>query len=391
MQENINKFIKILTESAENLSLRLITLHSPSDKTSERLKIKGTLREIGGKRVLQLESFLTEGRVTHENVALSEISEYILPLFAEFRKADLVSVNGSASLMVNKKGDKASVVVHGTPIKASGDAATVSVGNNVKKKHILDGGEVFLRELGVSDANGRVKDKMQAKFRQINRFCEYISEAIIRLGDTDEVKIADLCCGKSYLSFAAYHTVTHHFGKKCTMYCVDLKKSVIDYCADIAERCSYHGMKFFVMDINDFTPECPPDIVISLHACDVATDIVLESAIRTGAKAILSTPCCHHELSEKFNSPSLDFIAKRPLLKQKLCAAATDALRLMRLEAAGYEVDATELIDPENTPKNVMLRGYLKKRQNREKNAALFNEYAASYRFMYGIDPAPLP
>lgn len=132
-------------------------------------------------------------------------------------------------------------------------------------------------------------------------------------------------------------------------------------------------------------------MVISLHACDVATDIVIDAAIRTGAEVILSTPCCHHELSEKMDSPTLDFIAKRPLLKQKLCAAATDALRLMRLEAAGYEVDATELIDPEDTPKNIMLRGYLKKGRSEKRLAEAREAYASSYRFMYGCDPSPLP
>ena len=390
MVENITKFADICTSCVENASLKSVVFHSPANKSSDRLKVKGTIKEIGNERVLQLEAFLTEGRVTHTNASVGEVSEIVETLLSEFRKADLTSTGGSASVMISKKGDKASIVTHGKPTEGEADVKP-STGNNREKKRILKGDEIFLRELGVSDANGRVKDKMQAKFRQINRFCEYISEALQKLDAKHELCVADLCCGKSYLSFAAYHTVTSVFGLKCTMYCVDLKKSVIEYCADIAEKCSYDGMQFFCTDINAFNPEKKPDMVISLHACDIATDIVLECAIRNRARVILSTPCCHHEMNEKMSSPSLDFIGRRPLLRQKLCTAATDALRLMRLEAAGYETDATELIDPENTPKNIMLRGYLKKNPSKAKLEAAFKEYADCYRFMYGYDPTPLP
>ena len=291
--------------------------------------------------------------------------------------------------MISKKGDKATFTTHGKLFEADTSRKS-SEGNNREKSRILKGDEIFLRELGVADANGRVKDKMQAKYRQINRFCEYISEAVTKLDLHGEICVADLCCGKSYLSFAAYHTLSKVFGLDTTMYCVDLKKSVIEHCTDVAERCGYSGMRFMCGDINEFNPERTPDMVISLHACDIATDIVLECAIRCGARVILSTPCCHHELNEKMNSPILDFIGSRPLLRQKLCTAATDALRLMRLDAAGYETDATELIDPENTPKNIMLRAYKKKRFSPEAAEKAFAKYAESYRFMFGYDPKPL-
>ena len=390
MTDKISIFAHLCGETAKIGALKNVVFHTPVSKASERLKVKGTPKTIGGEYTLQLEAFLTEGRVTHDNVSASGVEEAVIALMQEFKKADLTCKEGSASLMISKKGDKATLVKHGkldsAPVEAPSDA-----GNDRRKKHVLTGNEIFLTHLGISDNNGRVRDKMQSKFRQINRFCEYISEAMSHLPAEGTVYIADLCCGKSYLSFAAYHTVRYVFGRECVMYCVDLKKSVIDYCSEIAEKCAYSGMQFYAMDINLFTPEHAPHMVISLHACDIATDIVLDAAIRCEAEVILSTPCCHHELNSKLDCESLSFIGKRPLLRQKLCSAATDALRLMRLEAAGYETDATELIDPEDTPKNIMLRGYLKRGRSEKKRAAALEEYKSAYRFMYGYDPSPLP
>ena len=390
MNEKISNFALLCTDAVRIGALKNVVFHTPADKTSERLKVKGTLKNIGDKPVLQLEAFLTEGRVTHDNVSPTDLEAAVIALMAEFKKADLTCKDGNASLMISKKGDKATLIKHGK-LDSAPTSDVTDAGNDRRKKHVLTGSELFLTHLGISDNNGRVRDKMQSKFRQINRFCEYISEAMSHIPAEGVVYIADLCCGKSYLSFAAYHTVKYVFARECVMYCVDLKKSVIDYCAEIAEKCAYDGMKFYAMDINKFTPECAPHMVISLHACDVATDIVLDAAIRCRAEVILSTPCFHHELNSKLDCESLSFIGKRPLLRQKLCSAATDALRLMRLEAAGYETDATELIDPEDTPKNIMLRGYLKKGRSEKKLASALEEYKTAYRFMYGYDPAPIP
>ncbi len=150
------------------------------------------------------------------------------------------------------------------------------------------------------------------------------------------------------------------------MDCVDLKESVMDYCADTARKAGFDGMTFCAMNVADFAPERTPDLVISLHACDTATDLVLDFAAANGARMILATPCCQQELNRLMDSSasapgaSLSFIADVPILRQKLASAATDALRLLKLEAQGYKTDATELIDPEDTPKNVMLRAVLR-------------------------------
>ena len=167
---------------------------------------------------------------------------------------------------------------------------------------------------------------------------------------------------------------------------VDLKPDVIAYCQSVAADCGFDGLSFVWGDVGRFDMTEKPHMVISLHACDTATDLVLKKAVEWGAKVILSTPCCQHELSGKLNCPTLDFIGGYGLLRQKLCAAATDALRLTRLEAAGYRAAALELIDPEDTPKNVMLRAVLRERPDAAKMAEAEAAYAAAYRFLTGGD-----
>lgn len=385
MHDAVIKFAAALSTAHSAGALKSVVFHSPKSKTSERLKVKGTPRSISSREVLQLEYFLTEGRVTHENIAVDAIADAVARLTDEFRRAELVTEGGSAALMISKNGEKSSFVSHGSLNTPRADAESKT--NDRRKKHLLTGEETFLEKLGISDASGRVRDKMQPKFRQINRFCEYVVEAVSQLPSKHErVHIADMCCGKSYLSFAAYHTVTEILGLECTLCGVDLKRSVIDYCNATASECGFDGMHFVCADISTFVSEVRPDIVISLHACDTATDAVLDFAVKNRAEVILATPCCHHELSEKLNCDSLAFISDRPLLRQKLCSAATDALRLLRLEAAGYKTDATELIDPEDTPKNIMLRGYRRRSFSRTAREAAAVRYNDAYRFLYGCD-----
>lgn len=382
--EKITAFAALCVKSVENGSLKSLTFHSP--EKGEKLKTKGKLVKIGGKTVVQLETSLTEGRVAQENLTPENINEYVEKQFDVYKKADLTDEGGNASVMVSKKG-AVTLLKKG---KIGETTATVlSSENNRVKNRLLDGSEKFLRELGVSDENGRVHDKKQSKFRQICRFAEYIVEAEKKISTKGELYVCDLCCGKSYLSFAAYHVLTAVCGREVVMDCVDLKKSVMDYCSDIAKRCSMNGMNFYAMNISDFKARREPDLVISLHACDIATDIVLDFATKNRAEVILATPCCHHQMNNEMNCPELEFIAKYSMLKQKLAAAATDALRLLMLEAEGYKTDATELIDPEDTPKNIMLRGVRKKNYSPDSKAATEKreEYRKAYFYMYGKYP----
>jgi len=257
--------------------------------------------------------------------------------------------------------------------------------NNRKKNHILSGDEPFLKLLEVSDANGRIYDKKQSKFKQINRFLEIIRDCEDKL-PKESITIFDLCCGKSYLSFAAYHYFSVIKGMRVNMTGIDLKPDVIEHCSSIARKLSFDGLKFICMDINDFSPGEHPSLVISLHACDIATDIVLTRAADWETDVILSTPCCHHELNHNINCRELSFITEHSMLRQKLCDAATDALRLCRLEASGYTTSTVELIDPNETPKNVMLRAFRKKSfdKNSDEAKRAMERYLSAKRFLCG-------
>ncbi|MBQ8746461.1 MAG: SAM-dependent methyltransferase [Clostridia bacterium] len=392
-----DKFCEIVLRSAEAGTLRNVVLSAPSD--GDLLKIKGVLRVIRGNRVLQVEKFYTEGRVAQENLPLEEIPAYVLSCFtAPFRRADLNDAAGSASLMMSQKG-RVTAVIPGTLKNALSSSVSDSIrtsavlfsGNNREKNRLLKGDEPFLIQLGISDKNGRVHDKKQSKFRQICRFSELVMEQIDRLPKEGTLYVADLCCGKSYLSFAVYHCLRYIANRDVEMVCMDLKKSVIDYCADTARALGYDGMQFICGDIADYRPSRAPDMVVSLHACDIATDIVLDFAAQWRAAVILSTPCCQRELSTKLECASLDFIASRPILRKKFCDAATDSLRLLRLECMGYTADALEFIDPEDTPKNIMLRAVRRSKYDPEAKAILQKreEYRTVYRFLTGEDPKP--
>ena len=187
--------------------------------------------------------------------------------------------------------------------------------------------------------------------------------------------------------FAAYHYLANILGRDVRMYGVDLKSDVIEYCNTVAKEVGFENLKFFCGDITAHKFERSPDLVISLHACDVATDIVIEKAIAERAKVILSTPCCHHELNHTLNCPSLSFIAQHSMLRQKFCDAATDALRLKLLEANGYSVVAVELIDPEETPKNILLRATKKPETpaNLIKAKAAMQEYENAKKFLLSL------
>jgi SAM-dependent methyltransferase len=224
---------------------------------------------------------------------------------------------------------------------------------------------------------------MQSKYRQINKFIEHI-EAVKDKLPAKSINIYDLCCGKSYLSFAVYHYFKNVLKLDVNMVCVDLKADVIEYCSEVSSRLGFDGMEFVCGDIIKYDMKNKPHLVISLHACDIATDIVLNKASENGADVILSTPCCHHELNHKLNCEALNFVAKHSMLRQKMCDALTDSLRLMKLESEGYRVDALELIDPEDTPKNIILRAIKKKTFDKARAEEIKKEYEETLNFLLG-------
>ena len=363
-----------------------------------------TLRRVRGEVVLQLETLRTaqvaevKGKdkpvqASQENLPLTgDVRERLMTLIGESDQVNLFTTAGSCECRRSRGGQE--ILLGAAPLldalngQASGEPKRLVIGGNDRKKnHILSGAEPFLIRLGISDGQGRVHDKKQPKFRQINRFLELIRDAESCLPENGSLGICDLCCGKSYLSFAVYHYFTAIRHRQVRMVGVDMKAEVMDDCNAIARELGMDGLSFVCADVSLYefgSPEDCPDMVISLHACDTATDRVLDRAIAWGARLILSTPCCHHEMMRRLDCPALDFIAGHSMLKQKLCDAATDALRLKRLEAAGYEVAALELIDPEETPKNVMLRGIRRYDPASARCREAAEAYAAAERFLLG-------
>ena len=376
---------ELIAVCAEGGSLKKAVFSKPQDPTVTRTVI--TLRRIGGRVMAQAETLRTDNKAIHENIPVDDAARFC-EICENFGQVNLITTAGSCELRTSKSGNR--TLLGGENLRrqmSRGEAPTAPVsGNNRQKTYILNGGEPFLRLLDVSDENGRIRDKKQSKFRQINRFLELTRDCLSHLPATGELRICDLCCGKSYLSFAAYHYFANVLGRQVRMTGVDLKPDVVAYCNEVAKKLHFDGLEFLCGDISHYDAGEKVHLVISLHACDTATDLVLEQAVRWNADVILSTPCCHHELNHTLNCPPLAFIAEHSMLRQKFCDAATDALRLKRLESLGYSVTALELIDPEETPKNIMLRALRLENFDPDSPYAkrLREEYAQAKAFLLG-------
>ncbi|MBQ7324661.1 MAG: SAM-dependent methyltransferase [Clostridia bacterium] len=331
--------------------IRKMVFSRPDDPALQ--KAEAIPVDLRGERVLQLTRYTADGKALHENYTAATAPAAFAEFAAGFGQVNIIATTGTIQWRRTKKGKLLST----GKISACAEAAEVR-SHNKEKHYLIDAADHtdFLSRLGVCDKDGRVFDKKRAKYRQINRFVELFDDVYDKLPREGKLTVCDLCCGKSYLTFAVYYYLTAVKGREVHLYGVDRKADVIAYCKQTAEVLGCEGLEFLAMDIMEFDPGTAIDLVISLHACDIATDIVLAYAIKKRAKVILSTPCCHHELFHTVKSKENDFILRHSILGQKFCDAATDAIRLLHLEAAGYRAEAVELIDPEETPKNVMLR-----------------------------------
>ena len=390
--QNASLLLRLIEKSAATETLKKAVFSKSTG--GETVKAVVSLKNISGETLLQIESFHKDNKAKHKNVRLDE-AEPILDLIGSFSQINLLTTAGDCEFKRSKSGN--SVLLGGVKLEKAlfGEDEGIKVfakvtpgANNKHKNYILKGDEPFLRLLEVSDKNGRVYDKKQAKFRQINRFLELVRDVEGHLPSEGVLRICDLCCGKSYLSFAVYHYFAVIKGREVKMTGVDLKADVIEYCSSVAKALNFDGLEFLCGDVNLYDTDDKVNMVVSLHACDIATDIVIGKAIEWEADVILSTPCCHHEMNRLLSCDALSFISDYSMLRQKLSDAATDALRLKLMEANGYETAALELIDPEETPKNIMLRGIRKANfdKNSEKAKRAIEEYRKAYTFLTGLE-----
>lgn len=230
--------------------------------------------------------------------------------------------------------------------------------HNRQKRYILEEGKpvAFLEDLGVMTADGKVIRSRYDKFRQINRFLEFIEDILPRLDKSRENVIIDFGCGKSYLTFAMYYYLHELRGYEVRIIGLDLKQDVIDRCNRLSEAYGFDKLKFYHGDIASYDGVDHVDMVVTLHACDTATDYALEKAVKWDASVILSVPCCQHELNKQMDNELLRPVLQYGLIKERMAALYTDALRAEILENRGYRTQILEFIDMEHTPKNILIR-----------------------------------
>ena len=361
MSDKQTAFLDLSLLAIEKAAIKKLIFSRPKD--SEITKAAARLCENRGRRMLSVEYSLPGNTVSQKNFYGEAMKREIERLLWEYGQANLLTSLGDAEWKVSKSGKEALLGADKLERKLnngnSGFVAAVEALDK-EKNYILSGKEEFLKRLGISSSDGRVHDKKQGKFRQINRFLEHIEDVYSSLPTEGIINVFDLCCGKSYLSFAVYYYLTEVKGREVNMLGVDLKRDVILWCERLAMELGFTGMRFLVEDVTKTPADVKPDMVISLHACDIATDIVINTAIRMEARVILSTPCCHRYLNDKIKADELEFVTKYPHLRNKICEAITDAIRAARLEGAGYSVSVMELTDPDDTPKNTLIRAIKK-------------------------------
>ncbi len=375
------KIIDIINKALENKTLKKIVF---SQSVSKEIKNAVATPVIKTDHIaLKLERFKTDNKAISE-ILDTDNSVSLLAKMAtqDFAQTNVLTSGGECQIKVSKKGK----ILISNKIKSG--VSLEYKAQNREKSYIIDAQKYkdFYIGLGVCDENGRVFDKKQSKYRQINRFVEILDDVYEKLPKDERLTVCDLCCGKSYLTFAVYFYLTHIKQRSVKMYGVDLKADCIEFCQRLAERLGFDGLEFICMDIMDFKADGKIDLVVSLHACDIATDVVLAYAAKNRARVILSTPCCHHEAAKQINCSELKFIETHSILKQKLCDAATDALRTLRLESLGYNAIAMELIDPEETPKNVLIKAIYNERMPIMKQKLAYEQYLEAVRFL-GLEP----
>lgn len=343
-----------------NETLIRVILSNPSSKDGV---IKICARPVLKNKTLlfQIEEY-TKTQVFHKNLTAGDAGSYLTGKLssdtssqtASFKNALVETQSFTANVLVSKKG----TITIKKKMNASAKQPKISLSHNRKKKYILEEGipVPFLIDLGVMTQNGSIVNAHYDKFRQINRFLEYIEDILPSLPTGRELRILDFGCGKSYLTFAIYYYLKVLKGYPVRITGLDLKEDVIRHCNELAVKYGYDKLEFLCGDIAYYDGCSQVDMVVTLHACDTATDYALAKAVGWGAKVILSVPCCQHELNKQMKNDLLSPVLHYGILKERMAALMTDGLRAQILEANGYRTQILEFIDMAHTPKNLLIR-----------------------------------
>lgn len=352
----------------ENLNIDFIsaTLSNPRNKDAiQKVKVRPILKK--DTLLFQLESF-QNNQAFHENMEVEKACEKLLEHMENMKQMQLDTQGCSYSVLISKKGK----VTIKNKLK-KGDRKKINMSHDRKKKYVLEEGipVPFLQDLGVMTQEGKIVHAKFDKFRQINRFLEFIEDILPELDKDRELTILDFGCGKSYLTFAMYYYLHELKSYDIRIIGLDLKKDVIRHCNELSEKYGYEKLKFLEGDIADYTGVNKVDMVVTLHACDTATDYALAKAVGWDAKVILSVPCCQHELNRQIKNEVLEPILKYGLLKERMAALITDGLRAEYLEREGYTAQILEFIDMEHTPKNILIRAVKNKKKKGQGDDAI--------------------
>ena len=343
-----------------NETLIRVILSNPSSKDGV-IKICARPMLKNKSLLFQIEEY-TKTQVFHKNLTAGDAGSYLTGKLssdtssqtASFKNALVETKSFTANVLVSKKG----TITIKKKMNASPKQTKISLSHNRKKKYILEEGipVPFLIDLGVMTQNGNIINAHYDKFRQINRFLEYIEDILPSLPTGRELRILDFGCGKSYLTFAIYYYLKVLKGYPVRITSLDLKEDVIRHCNELAVKYGYDKLEFLCGDIAYYDGCSQVDMVVTLHACDTATDYALAKAVGWGAKVILSVPCCQHELNKQMKNDLLSPVLHYGILKERMAALITDGLRAQILEANGYRTQILEFIDMAHTPKNLLIR-----------------------------------
>ena len=363
--EDIKELIEKVIEKESIIYASFSGVKNKAEKTFNKVTIKKVI--IQNEEKYQFEYFYDKN-VEHKNLNNDETKTEINNLISEYFKQVLINTTkADYHILVNKKGKIN--INQKKPTRKFEEAS-----HNRKKKYILNEGELtpFLIELGIMTKQGKIVNSKYDKFKQINRYLELVSDCIPYLDKNKTIRIIDFGCGKAYLTFALYDYLVLKMGYNVEIVGLDLKENVIEFCSNLAQKLDFEDLRFEQGDIKGFDQFSNVDMVISLHACNTATDEALAKAVNWGAKVILAVPCCQHEFLKKIKNEKMNPMMKFGIIKEKLASLLTDSVRANVLEIMGYRTQVLEFVDMEHTPKNIMIRAFFEDTQNTKK---VVNEY----------------
>ncbi len=346
---------------------------------------KITLDLVGGEWQSEM---LTEKQAFHNRITTDAVT-HIADLVTHYKQLSAFSSEKEFTLLISKKG-KLNLTKRNTT-----SAPSAKTAHNREKNVVFSAKDSIppLVDMGIFSKEGKLIAAMSDKLRQINRFCELVGHELSHVKSGERFNVIDFGCGKSYLTFILYHYLKNTLGLDVHIVGIDLKADVIEKCNAAARKYSYDNLNFEVADIAGYSPKFDVDMVVSLHACDTATDHVIYNGVKWNAKYIFSVPCCQHELFSQMKTETLTALTDYGLIKERLAALFTDTIRGKLLESSGYRVDMCEFIDFAHTPKNILIRAKRvglsadKRKKSKEQAVVLIREFALSpslYSLLYG-------